>query len=337
MRARATAVLATTLLSTSLLASPLLGLSSASAATAAPTRASVLTGPAATHLSQVLSTARAHAAARTGASAAVPPYTCADFNFWEDATIVLLNDPNSVVPGIDTDGDGLACEDVDPETPDDGYSPIGTVDAVAGGVGTISVKGWAIDVDSLFRSDSVHVYVDGALSGVFAADVDRPDLATAFELDNGQKVNIGTKYGYAGSVPATAGKHRVCVYGIDTRGRARNTTLGCATTTVANAGPVGSFDRLEFFPDGRPVVHGWAADPDDKTNPLTVAIYVDGAGATYLTGSEDRPDVAASTGATSAGLVAILAKPAAGRHTACMYGINVGPGTNTLIGCKAFG
>ncbi len=338
MRARATAVLATSLLSTSLLATSLIGGSTASAATAAPAGGgTVLSGAAGARFAHVLSSARAHASVRAGASAAAPLATCADFLNWEDATIALINAPDLVIPGLDTDGDGLACEDVDPETPDAGYEPIGSLDAVQGSVGSIAVRGWALDPDSLFRAASVHVYVDGRLAGVLNADGQRPDLATAFTLDDGTILNIGTGYGFSGSVAAGPGRHRVCAYGIDTRGAAANTTLGCATTTVANASPVGSFDHLDFFPDGRPVVHGWVADPDDKQNPLTVALYVDGAGATYLTGNESRPDVAASTGATSAGLAAILPKPAAGKHTVCLYGINVGPGTNSLIGCKAFG
>lgn len=68
-----------------------------------------------------------------------------------------------------------------------------------------------------------------------------------------------------------------------------------------------------------------------------VAVYVDGAGVTAWTGNESRPDVAASTGATKAGVAVILPKPAAGRHQVCLYGINVGPGTNSLLGCKSFG
>lgn len=99
------------------------------------------------------------------------------------------------------------------------------------------------------------------------ASHERADLATAFNLDDGTVINLGTNYGFTGSVPASAGRHRVCVYGIDTRGQAENTTLGCATTAVIHASPVGSFDHLDFFADGRPVVHGWAADPDDNLNP----------------------------------------------------------------------
>jgi hypothetical protein len=104
-----------------------------------------------------------------------------------------------------------------------GGSPFGALDPVHTSPGTISVAGWAIDRDTT-GPDTVHVYVDSAAT-VLSASAPRPDLATAFPL-------YGSDHGYTASIPAAAGVHRVCAYGIDVASPGANSTLGCRTVGV---------------------------------------------------------------------------------------------------------
>lgn len=55
------------------------------------------------------------------------------------------------------------------------------------------------------------------------------------------------------------------------------------------------------LPDGSVVVYGWAADPEAIARALDVHVYVDGLRTYQLrTGTQDRPDALAVTGAQNA-------------------------------------
>jgi hypothetical protein len=105
-------------------------------------------------------------------------------------------------------------------------SPLGFVDRVVGGPGSIRAQGWAIDADTANPVD-VHVYVDGVGRFGVVADVSRGDLAMAFPP-------YGSAHGFDLTVEGLApGGHEICVYGINaplTAGGHR--LLGCRTVTV---------------------------------------------------------------------------------------------------------
>lgn len=99
------------------------------------------------------------------------------------------------------------------------------------------------------------------------------------------------------------------------------------------SGPFGSVEQFDLA-DGRIRVAGWAIDPD-STAP--VWILVDTAGGQFgFYADRRRDDVAAAFGGLGAdrGFSADLAMPA-GSSRACMYAINQGPGSDTLLGCKS--
>ena len=104
-----------------------------------------------------------------------------------------------------------------------GGSPTGALDSVHTSPGSVQVTGWAIDPDTS-ATDMVHVYIDDAAS-VISAGGARPDIGQAFPL-------YGPNHGYSDSIPASAGVHRVCAYGINVVGAGGNTTLGCHTVGV---------------------------------------------------------------------------------------------------------
>lgn len=98
--------------------------------------------------------------------------------------------------------------------------PIGNVDSLQVGTGSVTVQGWTFDPD-VTRPISVHIYIDGAFGGAFTAAVSRPDLEGPFPF-------MGTAHGFKATVGAsTAGRHTVCVYAINDGPPDVNPPLGC--------------------------------------------------------------------------------------------------------------
>jgi hypothetical protein len=201
--------------------------------------------------------------------------------------------------------------------------PFGSLDMAVGVPNGVQVGGWAIDPDTQ-SPIAVHVYVDSVGTAITASG-NRPDLATAFP-------GYGTAHGFNATIPATPGRHTVCAYGINV-GAGANSGLGCKVVFVPTGPPFGSFDMAVGVPGGVQV-GGWAIDPD-TTSPIQVHVYVGSSGAA-LNASASRPDVgAAYPGYGSAhGFGATIAAPP-GIHTVCAYGINVGGGGNSGLGCKS--
>ncbi|MBO1750949.1 N-acetylmuramoyl-L-alanine amidase [Actinotalea sp. BY-33] len=101
-------------------------------------------------------------------------------------------------------------------------APIGHVDAVSGGSGTVTVRGWALDPDTT-APIRVHVYVDGrAVRSVLASDP---------RADVGRIYGMGNNHGYRTTVAAPPGPRTVCVFAINAT-PGRNTQTGCRQATV---------------------------------------------------------------------------------------------------------
>lgn len=83
------------------------------------------------------------------------------------------------------------------------------------------------------------------------------------------------------------------------------------------------------------VVGGWAVDPDAVRAPVSIHVWVDGAG--YDTGPAYNSHAGLAwlrkdLGADHGFLRAVPAEP--GVHTVCTYAINIGYGDNTSLGCR---
>ncbi len=102
--------------------------------------------------------------------------------------------------------------------------PFGSLDAVTGGAGSLSVAGWAIDPDSA-APIGVHVYVDGAFASVGIANLQRTDVGAAFP-------DYGPTHAFYLVLPASPGTHQVCAYGLNVASGS-NGVLGCRTATVS--------------------------------------------------------------------------------------------------------
>jgi hypothetical protein len=106
-------------------------------------------------------------------------------------------------------------------------SPLGNVD----GYMSTSIQGWAYDPNDTSLSVEIHIYVDGQITGIEAADNHRPDLA-ALGLEN-------NNHGFNYQLPDTLadGEHTIEVYAINVA-QGNNKKIGSAETTVTSVQPM---------------------------------------------------------------------------------------------------
>lgn len=202
-----------------------------------------------------------------------------------------------------------------------GGSPTGAITSATSAPGEIEVSGWVIDPDVVDPA-TVHIYVDSASYG-FVASKPVPALANSHPA-------YGPNHGFSVSVPATEGAHQVCAYGINV-GLGANSLLGCQSVTVPSTSPFGAMEQAVGVAGGVTFT-GWAIDAS-TTDPISVHVYVNALSYGVVAG-EARADIGSKFpdfGANHGFSVTVPAVP--GPHTACAYGINVGPGSNTLLGC----
>ena len=203
-------------------------------------------------------------------------------------------------------------------------SPIGSLDVVSAGPGSVTVAGWAIDPDTT-APIPVHVYVGGAGTAL-TADQGRPDVSAVFPP-------YGEAHGYSAVLGAPAGPVTACAYAINV-GAGGNALLGCRTVTVVGGQPIGALDVVTRTFVGIEVA-GWAIDPD-TTGSIPVHVYVGPAGY-VLDATQPRPDVAAAVPGYGPdhGYRAYVPDPG-GRVSVCAYAINAaGGGSNQQIGCRS--
>ena len=204
-------------------------------------------------------------------------------------------------------------------------NPYGVVDSTRTAPGAVTATGWAIDPDTS-GPIMVQMYVDGRTNAVTWANLSRPDVGKAY-------TKAGPTHGYTLTMPATAGAHTVCLYGINT-GPGISSQIGCRTVTVPSHDPFGVIDTVTTGVS-KVTASGWAIDPD-TSGPIMVQMYVDGRTNAVTWASQPRPDVGAVFPAAGPSHGYTLTMPAtAGAHTVCLYGINTGPGTSAQIGCRA--
>jgi hypothetical protein len=99
-----------------------------------------------------------------------------------------------------------------------GGSPFGSVDGYTASGSTVSIRGWAIDPDTIHPA-GVTLWVDGRTKWVMADDW-RPDVGAAFPV-------YGSSHGYAVSLAGVPrGRHIVCAIGHD-QGLGNDVLLGC--------------------------------------------------------------------------------------------------------------
>jgi hypothetical protein len=240
------------------------------------------------------------------------------------ATLAVAGGPHVVcVYGIDAEDDENAlvgCRNFEKPS----GAPFGALDVVERACGKVTVRGWAIDPDVSTEVD-VHVSVDDRLVTATRANGNRGDVGRAFPA-------FGDARGFGATLAVAGGPHVVCVYGIDADGD-ENALVGCRNFETPTGAPFGALDVVRSTAAGV-IVSGWAIDPDAGT-PIEVHVYADGrlvrgasAGATRNDVSAAYPQFPSDHGFD------MTIDLDAGPHVVCVYGINVGPGPNALLGCR---
>jgi hypothetical protein len=205
-------------------------------------------------------------------------------------------------------------------------SPGGIVDTVSGGPTSLLVSGWALD-PSAPDPIQVHVYVDGVGTNLGPAANPRPDIGAGFP-------RAGPRHGFSHVFSGVSpGPHQVCVFAINV-GPGSNTLLTCRTAVVPTGSPVGVLDTVRLGPDGLLSVSGWALDPD-TSDPIPVHVYVDGVGTNLGPTSVPRPDLGGPYPLYGARHGFSWSRQVTrARHAVCVFAIDAGPGSNTLLGCR---
>lgn len=202
-------------------------------------------------------------------------------------------------------------------------APFGSLDAVRESRTGLALSGWAIDPDTADSVD-VHLYVNGSPAASATASGVREDVARAHP-------GYGSNHGFGISIPIASGTHNVCAYAIDKVHPHQNTSLGCRRISVSR-NPFGSFDAA-----GRNgadlLISGWAADYEAEVT--TVHVYANGSFFGQLVADQRRPDVAGAypEAGERVGFSGSFAGVPAGAQV-CVYALNAGPGSNTLLGCR---
>lgn len=105
--------------------------------------------------------------------------------------------------------------------------------------------------------------------------------------------------------------------------------------------PTGHYDSVVLAEPGRIAVRGWAFDRDDSGRSLAVHVYVGGqVGVAGVEGHEiradkARPDVNSTHGIPgNHGFDSFINTRKSGSQQVCAYGIGVGNGGNSFLGCK---
>ncbi len=201
-------------------------------------------------------------------------------------------------------------------------SPVGAV-TVSLRANVATVSGWSYDYDVPATSLKIVVYLNGKLATYGLTDLTNAGVNAAFRI-------TGT-HGFSFRLPVPDGVNSICAYGIN-QGRGANTTLGCPAVRVSGA-PLGMFESASVT-DGMATVTGWSYDYDAPATPIRTVLYLNGTLAAYGPTMVQRDDVNAVFGLTGTHGYSFSIAVQPGANQLCMYGINVGTGANSALGCR---
>jgi hypothetical protein len=202
------------------------------------------------------------------------------------------------------------------------HHPIGRVTSArfAGGMGVVS--GWTLDFDTVAPL-RVSITVDGRTRSSVLANLRNPAVARRWP-------SYHADHGFAVALALTDGAHQVCALAHNV-GRGHDDPLGCQTIVGAND-PVGAVTDVHVVPGGVRVA-GWSLDPN-TARAIAVRALVDGAPVAARAAAGSAPLPAPPVAAAHA-FALDLPGVAAGSHTVCAQGLNVGLGNTAVLGCRS--
>lgn len=200
--------------------------------------------------------------------------------------------------------------------------PIGNIEAVQRRPDGVRIVGWALDPDVAGPID-VHAYINGQGFNLGPADIPRSDVEALYPMH--PRTGFDEVLPWSSTQPLD-----VCVYAIN-QGSGGNRLLACRSVPVS---PVGWLDVVARIPGGVRVA-GWALDPE-VADPIDVHVYVNGVGFNIGRASMPRGDIGARypEWGSAHGFNTVIPWSGEGTVNVCAYGINVGAGSPSLLGCR---
>jgi hypothetical protein len=205
-------------------------------------------------------------------------------------------------------------------------APIGHLDSAVLHGATVTLTGWAGDLDTPTSSIDVRavftpdVGTAGSSSTTTRIAHDpRPDVAAVYPA-------LGPNHGFSFSVDSyRAIKSTVCVYGLDLHGGPSG-LLGCQTIVFTRDHPaIGHLDSVRSVGNNHIEIRGWGADQDTPSQAASINLLLggwDGKDYNNIPGKAalPRPDVATvypNLGPNHGFDVTVAAKP--GTYPVCAY------------------
>ena len=147
---------------------------------------------------------------------------------------------------------------------------------------------------------------------------------------------VSANSAFGATFDVVPGTHDVCAYAANTNAGS-NKTLGCAKVTVPTGPPIGTGEPAGN-PPGKVTLSGWAIDPD-TIGPIEVIVRLDG----QPGGTKQVRTVANGTwpglnngfpGYGNQHRFAVEIASVKGVHNLCAYGVNQGPGADSVLSCQ---
>lgn len=200
--------------------------------------------------------------------------------------------------------------------------PFGSFDTVVDAGGAVKVGGWAV-ANSDYARAGIRVFVDDKFVHHGVADKARPDVANAYPA-------YGSNTGYSATIPVTAGKKLVCVWGVDRR-NGREALLGMKEVVVRP--PFGNSELIRNR-GGAVQVRGWAVAGSDHRR-ANIRVYIDSDLVHDRPTDRERADVRRSLkGAPLRTGYNVVARTTPGRKLICVWAVDPRSGSLGLIESK---
>lgn len=207
-----------------------------------------------------------------------------------------------------------------------GKSPVGRFDYAVATPGEVHIQGWALDPESV-STVKYDVLIDGQVRWTAHADQTSDSIPQSY-VDSG----LGRMHQFKARVPAiVGGPHNVCVKVYNYKGGV-DTLVDCKVLNVPSHVPGGAVEIVGSSLKNRLDLTGWALDLE-TASPINIRVVV--GGRSYVVPA-DRPrsDIAALyPGYGSQHGFATTVYADGGNQTYCVYGVNVGGGSDGLLGC----
>ena len=201
--------------------------------------------------------------------------------------------------------------------------PVGNVNSVAQKGNVVTLTGWSFDYDAPDTPLTVVARVNGALAGTVPSTIMRPRINAAFH---------GTgPHGFTITVRIPAGTSTVCIYALN-KGPGSTARPGCRVLQLRTA-PLGRIDSVTVQ-GSQAVVTGWAFDFNNTAQSIGVVLKRNGRQVASAPTALDRPDVNRAWSVTGRHGFSYTVGLIAGANQLCAYGLNVGAGANSLLGCR---